>query len=374
MRVLVVGAGAIGSYVGARLALAGHDVTLLGRQRLLDAVAKGGLRLVEPGGEFAIGGCRAVASIAAAFESAAGFDLALFTVKTCDTQTAIDELRPHANNVDRFLSLQNGVSGEDRLADACGRDKIIAGTILNPVSIREPGVVVLEKRRGGIGIASLQVGESENQLTNQQTSQLASQSASQQPVAESLAADLRRSGFTVRTYADYRAMKWSKLLLNLIGNAVAAILDLNTMQVFADKRAFAIEVAALREALRVARASGIGFVALPGYPVPLLVAALRLLPLPLLQPLLIPLVAKGRGSKLPSLHIDLRSGKRRSEIDELNGAVVRAGTRLNIPTPANALLVNVYNDLQSGRGDVREWRHRVDRLWEAYMRKEALAA
>jgi 2-dehydropantoate 2-reductase len=255
--------------------------------------------------------------------------------------------------VDRFLSLQNGVSSEDLLSEAFGAEKIIAGTILNPVSIREPGIVVLEKRTGGIGIASLQIGDSANRPTNQLTNQLADQ--------------LRQAGFRTRTYADYRAMKWSKLLLNLIGNATAAILDLNTMEIFRDRRLFAIEIAALRETMHVARAQGIRFVNLPGYPVSLLAAAVRSLSLSLLQPALIPLVAKGRGSKMPSLHIDLWSGKRRSEIAELNGAVVRIGAQLKIPTPANGLLVRTFEDLQSGSSTERaEWRRRADRLWAMY--------
>ncbi|MGH2592949.1 MAG: ketopantoate reductase family protein, partial [Anaerolineae bacterium] len=347
MKVIVVGTGAIGGYVGAKLALAGDTLTFVGRQPLADAVAARGLRLIEPEGQSVVQNCEVVTSPAAAFAQPERFDLALFTVKTHDTHTAIDELRPYADRVDRFLSLQNGVSSEDLLGEAFSCEKIVAGTILNPVSIQEPGVLVLEKRKGGVGVGVV----SRRRLVNQLAA------------VEALASHFHRAGFVVRTYADYRAMKWSKLLLNLIGNASSAILDLNTMQVFADKRIFSIEIAALREAVRVARTQGIRFVGLPGYPVPLLVAAARFLPLPLLQLLLIPLVAKGRGGKMPSLHIDLSNSKRRSEIDELNGVVVRAGARLNIPTPANALLFETFKDLQSGRAARSDWRHRADRLW-----------
>ena len=346
MNTLVVGAGAIGGYVGARLALAGHSVTLVGRPPLAEAVAARGLRLIEPEAEFEIRDCRAVISVVEAFAPAPKFDLALLTVKTYDAQSAIDELRPHTERVDRFLSLQNGLSGEGMLSEAFGAEKIVAGTILNPVSIREPGVIALEKRKGGIGLSAV--------------------SKEQRAGVAALADEFRRAGFNVRAYADYRAMKWSKLLLNLIGNATSAILDLNTLQVFADKRAFAVEVAALREALRVARADGIRFAGLPDYPVPLLVAALRFLPLALLQPLLLPLAAGGRGRKLPSLHIDLAGGRRCSEIDELNGAVVRAGARLGVPTPANVLLVDTFKELLAGRVARPEWRGRADRLWGLY--------
>lgn len=350
MKILVVGAGAIGGYVGARLALAGHAVTLLGRKALADAVAARGLRLIEPEGEFVVTDCRVALSAAEAFTCSERFDLALFTVKTYDTQSAVAELRPYAGRISRCLSLQNGVSSESLLSDALGSAKVVAGTILNPVSIREPGVVVLEKRKGGIGLSEASRLRVDERLLG-------------------LAGQLRQAGFVVRTYVDARSMKWSKLLLNLIGNATSAILDLNTMQIFADKRAFSIEIAALREAIRVARAHKIGFVGLPGYPVPLLAAAIRCLPLPLLQPLLIPLVARGRGSKMPSLHIDLHGSRPRSEIDELNGAVVRAGEAAGVATPANSLLVDIFKQLQAGVLERAQWRHRSDRLWKAYLER-----
>ena len=349
MRILVVGAGAIGGYVGAKMALAGDEVTLVGRQSLVDAVSAHRLRLIEPGKVREIRDCRAVVTVKEAFEASRRYDLALFTVKTYDTDTAIDALRPYAERVDRFLSLQNGVSSEERLGAAFGREKIVAGTILNPVSVPAPGVVMLEKRKGGIGVASLRVSRAAN------------------PPIHLLAGQLRQAGFKVREYADYRSMKWSKLLLNLIGNATAAILDLNTTEIFRDRRLFVIEIAALREAMRIARAQQIRFVSLPGYPVLLFAAAIGRLPLSLLQPILIPLVAKGRGRKMPSLHIDLWNGKRRSEIDELNGAVVRIGAQLKIPTPANALLAATFEDLLSRSSAERAaWRRRADRLWAMY--------
>lgn len=347
MRVIVAGAGAIGGYLGARLALAGHAVTLVGRQPLADAVAAQGLTLIEPDRRSVVTDCRVVTSMVEAFSRSETFDLALITVKTYDTHAIIEQLRPYAQAVGCLLSLQNGVSSETLLGAAFGCEKVVAGTILNPVSVREPGVVVLEKRRGGIGLAFPPAGASAGPLVRH----------------------FGRAGFTVRPCADAYSMKWSKLILNLIGNASSAILDLNTMEIFADKRTFSLEIEALREALRVASADGVRFVGLPGYPVPLLVAAIRLLPLPLLQPILGPFVARGRGAKMPSLHVDLHGGKSRSEIDELNGAVVRLGERLGIRTPANALLVKTFTDLQARRAKVLEWKYRADRLWAAYVER-----
>jgi 2-dehydropantoate 2-reductase len=346
--VLVVGAGAIGGYVGARLALAGHAVTLVGRAVFVDAVLAHGLRLIAPDGEWHIERRRATTALKDACADDARFDLALLAVKTYDTAQAIEQLRPYADRIEWFWSLQNGVENEDLLGEAFGRTKIIAGTILNPVSMPEPGWVRLEKLKGGIGLAALDAPA--RRVTW---------------LSDVLAA----AGFRVRAYGDYRAMKWSKLLLNLIGNASSAILDRTTLELFRDKLVFAIEIAALRETLRVARAHNIGWVSLPGYPVPLMVAALRLLPLPILQPLMQPLVAKGRGNKMPSLHADLATGKPGSEVDALNGVVVRLGESHGVDTPANALLLDTLHALQSGRASRATWRHRADKLWIAYQRR-----
>ena len=112
MRILIIGAGAVGSFIGARSALAGHDVTLVGRRALAEAVQAGGLTLIEPDGARTTANVHAVDSIAAAFiENKPGFsekpglfsisekpglfssfDLALITVKAFDTAQVIAEL------------------------------------------------------------------------------------------------------------------------------------------------------------------------------------------------------------------------------------------------------------------------------------------
>jgi 2-dehydropantoate 2-reductase len=169
-------------------------------------------------------------------------------------------------------------------------------------------------------------------------------------------------GLPLRVYADYRAMKWSKLLLNLLGNATSAILDMNTLEAFADRRVFAIEVAALREAVAVMDALKIKAIELPGYPVPLLVFALRHVPIPLLQPILRRMAKSGRGEKLPSLLIDLNAGRPQSEIDALNGAVSEASKSIGVRTPVNDALTVTVRELVAGSVDRAAWRQQVDRL------------
>ena len=113
------------------------------------------------------------------------------------------------------------------------------------------------------------------------------------------------------------------------------------------------------EALAVMRAQAIGPVDLPGSPVRLLALGLRLAPLFLLQRILLPIAAGGRGDKPPSLLVDICNGKTQSEIDELNGAIVRAGKARGVKTPVNAAFVGIVHDLLEGKADRAQWRRVV---------------
>ncbi len=339
MNILVIGAGAIGGFLGGKLA-AQHNVTFFDRASVVDVVCARGLRLIEPAGETTVTNLAAFTSLEEVFARTPHFDLALLCVKAYDTATAIQSLRPYADRTDHFLTPQNGVNNEDLLGAAFGRSKIISGTVLNPIAVPEPGVMRLEKAGRGLGLAPVE------------------------GAIDPYVAAIRATQLPIRVYDDYRAMKWSKLFLNLIGNATSAILDMPTRETFADRRVFKIEVALLREALAVMRAQSIKAVDLPGSPVRLLALGIRFAPLFLLQRILQPIVAGGRGDKPPSLLVDMRSGRTQSEIDELNGAIVKAGKTSGVPTPVNAALVGIVHELLEGKADRAQWRGHVDRLAE----------
>src|SRR5262249_26263310 len=142
---------------------------------------------------------------------------------------------------------------------------------------------------------------------------LAPMCAEARPAADRALARLRGAGFDIREFADYRALKWSKALLNMLGNATAAILDMPVAQIYADARLVALERRAFLEALAVMERLGAAPINLPRYPVALLAGAMRQLPAPLLSLLLRRRIAGGRGGKLPSLQMALAQGKQRSE-------------------------------------------------------------
>ncbi len=252
------------------------------------------------------------------------------------TDSAVWPWQPH------LVSLQNGLGNEEILAAAFGRELVIAGTITIPIETPEPGLIRVSKAKGGLGLAPL---------------------APNQPVGQ-LAAALHEAGLTTAIYDHYQDMKWSKLLLNIINNATSAILDQPPAQIIAHPALFDLEIHALQEAVTVMQADGLHAVNLPGYPVRWLarLVAANWLPMAAKRVVLRPFMRSGRGTKMPSLHLDLASGRLTSEVDALNGAIVQAGQRLGIATPVNAALTQTLNGLLSGQLNRIDFRHQPQKL------------
>ena len=144
MNILIIGAGAVGSFIGARLALAGNRVTLVGRPSLVEVARTRGIRLAEPGGERQTPPLPAFTTLTEAF-AASGYDLAILTVKAYDTAAVIAELMAVTPAPPPLLSLQNGVGNEESLAQAFGPHRIIAGAIDTPLSLGEQGIVTAHR-------------------------------------------------------------------------------------------------------------------------------------------------------------------------------------------------------------------------------------
>ena len=336
LRVLSFGAGAIGTYVGGSLALQGHAVVFLERPEIAADLRQRGLCLNLHCREERLPG----PSLASTLEEALAtgpFDVAIFALKSFDTPGALEDLRPFADALPPILDLQNGVENEPALAAAFGPQKVIAGTVTSAIGRRDAGDIVLERLRG-IGVAA---GHS---------------------LSTRLVSELNAAGLNARLYPNAAAMKWSKLVTNLLSNATSAILDMSPAEIFAHPDLYRLEILQLREALAVMAAQGIRPVDLPGTPVRLLAFAVRALPPNISRPLLQRAVGAGRGGKMPSFHIDLHSGRGKSEVDYLNGAVVRFGERMGIPTPANRLLNATLLALTAGEIPLDAYRGRPERL------------
>ncbi len=343
MRILIIGAGAIGCLVGGKLALTGQQVTLVGRAHTVAAVQEQGLQLVDSRGHHRIAEIRAVESIAAAL-AADSYDLAVLTVKSYDTAAAIDEICQVARGAaPPVLSLQNGVGNEDALAAGLGGANVIAGVITTPVTVLGPASVQVDKPAYSLGISPWQADVPPALL-------------------DGARAALSAAGFSVKRYPDAQSMKWTKLLMNMMGNATCAILDMPPEQAFADNVLVDLEIDAWREALAVMQAAGVRPANLGGYPFRLLAAPIRTLPKPLLRSILRGKVGGARGGKMPSLHIDLHSGRKRNEVAWLNGAVVKKGEEVGVSTPVNRMLTDVLLRLIDDAERRARWRHNQARM------------
>ncbi len=321
--------------VGGRLLLAGHNVTFLARPAKAEALRARGLQIMSGGERQVVRQVHVVPDPAEAFDAA--LDCVIFTVKSYDTEDAIAEMRRLGITPPPILCLQNGVDNETALAEAYGAPGVIAGTVTTTVTMDEPGVAVVQRERG-VGLAS---GAA---------------------IAPFLAEALGAAGFTVQAFDNAASMKWSKMLVNLIGNATSAICDLATGKVFDHPGLYALEIRSLRECLAVMRARGAGAVNLPRLPTGWLAAGLRALPPSGLQIPLRYLLRDARGGRAPSFHADLMRGNGRSEVGWLNGAVVRHGEQTGVPTPVNRLLTETLKGILAGRMAWEEYRGKPERL------------
>ncbi len=340
MNFLVYGAGAIGGYVGGSLAAQGNNVTYIARPAQAARLNEHGLTLEIKLGQPLTAPVKAYGSPAEAFAHGQ-YDCLILALKAFDTDTAIADLRMARRGLNApsipILCLQNGVDNESKLASAFGANRVIAGTILTAVAAPEPARVVIEKNRGaGIGGGH--------------------------PLSERLVAAFNAAGITAQLYPDPEAMKWTKLLTNLMGNATAAICDLSTRQVFAHPGLYAIEIGALKEALTVMKAKGLKPVALPKSPTLPLVFALEHLPPWSYQVIFQQMLGGARGGKRPSLHMDLAAGKPKSEVKYLNGAVVRHAIQNGLTAPINQCLTDTLEGIVSGKLPWADYRGHPEKL------------
>ncbi len=323
MKILCFGAGAIGSYIAGSLALIGNPLVYIEQEQYVENLKRNGVRIEDIHGEkFHLKLFDAYASVDEAFERHE-FDLVIMAVKGFNTDDVIQSLKPYAQRIPAVLSLQNGVENEKKYADAFGEDKVIPCSVCTAISRGEQGAIKVEKLRG-IGIADTH------------------------PICEELVRECAEAGLKPKLMKDGPAMKWSKLISNLLSNAASAIFNMTPAEVFADPAGFDLEMRQIRETLAVMKGLGISPVDIPGVPLKALCFAVRFLPAFIARPILVKAVGGGRGKKMPSFYIDLYAGRSQSEVEFLNGAVVRFGSSLGIPTPVNRAYYDTLTKLASG--------------------------
>ena len=293
MRVCVIGAGSMGCLYGGLLARAGFEVTLLDVwAEHVEAIRRDGLALDGITGALSI-------RVAATMEASAiaQCDVAIVLTDANATGDAAAAARTVLGDEGFAVTLQNGIGNVETLTAALGPGRVLGGLSYHSAALRRPGQVT-HTHAGPTWLG---------ELDGCRTSRL-----------ERLAAALAQAGFTPMIVDDIQGLIWSKFVHNCAINAIAAVAGLRVGEIVRSPGADHLQTRVVEEALAVVRALG---VTLPD-------------PDPMRT---IKEFCRTKFNK-PSMLQHVEQGKR-TEIHALNGALVREGRRLGVPTPYNEALV-----------------------------------
>lgn len=302
MKVGIAGAGAVGCHYGCLLQQAGNELVYLARGGHLAALQSAGLLHVSNGMQTSL-------TVEASDDPAilARADVILLTGKMTDFPTLLTSIRAHIRADALLLTLQNGVAAPDLVCTAFPGHAVAAGTAFIGARIESPGIVV-HSAAGGIRMGHWQPGPGEQYF-------------------QSLLAALHDAGVPVREEPDPRLMLWRKLLWNVGFNPITAITRRFARDMAADASTLKLLGAAMREAVAVAQAAGVALDEgdIAGH----------------VQ------VTLDMGPVKTSMWQDIEHG-RPTEIDFLNGFVVRQGEKLGVPVPVNAVLTTLVHAIEGG--------------------------
>jgi 2-dehydropantoate 2-reductase len=231
MKILVMGAGAVGAYFGARLQQAGEQVIFGARGAHLGALKAAGLNFTSYRGDFSL----AVTATDNPREFAP-YDLILFCVKSYDTAASSSALKGCLNPGGAILTIQNGVENELLLADVFGREAVMGGNARIGAELVEPGHIV--HRTGGL----IEFGELDGRDSTR---------------AQELAELFRRAGIFGELTMRLSTIRWEKLLWNAAFNTVATLTRCNVGTLIDDSDAEKLLRALMHEIAAVARAEGV---------------------------------------------------------------------------------------------------------------------
>lgn len=308
MKFLVMGAGALGSAFGGMLAAAGHDVTLVGRERYMSPIRARGLRISGIWGSHIIKNIRASSELNENYAP----DVVLLTTKSFGTENAIIALQPLiSEDLDMVvISLQNGIGNEECITRYVGEDHTMGGMVITGFELSKPGEVEVT-----VSADKTKIGELTNEIT---------------PRLKNIVAVFNEAGIPSDAVDNIQTHIWAKALYSAALNPLSAIFRV-TYGKLANPHLFAIIEDLIREAFRVADAENVK-----------LFWARAEEYLEYLRLKQIPDTEKHHSSMLN----DIERGKK-TEIDYLNGVFMNLGNKHNIPTPVNETIVRLIKFLEA---------------------------
>jgi len=342
-RILIVGAGAVGGYVGGYLARAGHDVILADPwPEHVEAMRRRGLSLngtteeecfVTPVRALHLTELQALSREKPA-------DIAFVSVKAYDTGWAAALAGGYLAPDGFAVSLQNGIN-EDRIAAQLGWGRT-AGCIANKIVVELAAPAEIHRRvpKGGASHTVFRVGEAHGRIT---------------PRIERVRDLLAEADSAIAT-PNLWGERWSKLVQNAMANGLSAATGMSVREYHDEPMTRRLSIRLAGEAVRVGLAQGYALELINGLDPERWVEAAAELEAgandaPALREVeerMIAAAQKMTGAARPSMGQDMQKG-RRTEIDDLNGLVVRRGGEAGIATPANAGLVEAVREVEGGR-------------------------
>ena len=304
--VVVLGAGAMGSLFGGLLAEGGLEVTLIDPwQEHIDKIKQDGLQIVGFGGDrfIPIGATSDASEVKSAdivfVQCKANFNAA--------AAASVAHLFGESTNT-VAISFQNGLGNEEELATYFGKENVLGGLTAQGANVEGPGVI-----RNHAELPSY-IGEMEGGVSER---------------VKDIAAVLSGAGLPTEPSENIRLDIWRKLMANIAISAVSGITGLNIGQIFNEHRADSVSYAALEEAIAVANAVGVPLSFEEAHEILGKIAG-----------------PNGTPGNKSSLRVDIENS-RPSEIDYINGAVVKFAKERDIPVPINESLVTLVHAAQS---------------------------
>ncbi len=298
--IAIMGAGAIGSVIGGMVARNGHRVTLVGRRAHMDEIARNGLRIGGIWGEHTVHNLNAVTEPPAEHQ-----DIVFLTVKSFDTAKAARVALPMVGTNTVVISVQNGLGNIETLVEIVGREKTVGGMAIFGAVIPEPGRVKVT-----VIASETLIGEIDGSIT---------------PRVQAIESMLDSSGIPAKTSENIMRDIWHKVLYNIALNPLSAIFQVTYGEVADNPHTRWLAEQMIAEAVQVARASGqsLGINSPEEY--------LNILWKQKLPP---------TRDHISSMLQDIMHGKK-TEIDYINGAIIKLGAKYGIETPYNNAVVRL---------------------------------
>ena len=303
MHILILGAGALGSLLGARLSQADRvRISLLttDRQHVL-AIRQDGLTVEELDGSTR---CYRLPAFDAPHTLEEAPDLVLVSVKTHSIEGAVSSVADRCHAATLFLTLQNGIGNWERIARLVGEGSVLVGTTAQGATLLAPGRI----RHGGNGPTYL--GEPDGPPS---------------PRVLAVVEKFRQAGLAAESREGMAQLIWEKLHVNVGINAITALTGIRNGFIAAMPVARELCRAAVEEAMWVARAKGL------------------VIPDDMVERVLA--IAQATAVNRSSMGQDV-DHRKRTEIDAINGAIVALGEQLHRPTPVNQTLVQLVKILE----------------------------